>query len=151
MVAHDRASRARLDHAVDQPQRAELAAIDEVAQEHGGPLGMAPRSAALTVKDRLAQLEHRRTELEAQLQEGSDEESVVALHSAAPARYRRLVERLLEVLEQPETLEIATARDAFRAMIRSVTVTAQPDGGHDVPVETELGPRGGGGGGGGGL
>ena len=46
------------------------------------------------VKDRLAQLERRRTELEAQFQEGLDEVGNVALRSAAPARYRRLVERL---------------------------------------------------------
>ena len=94
----------------------------------------------VAVKDRLAQLERRRAELEALLQEGSDKPAVVALHPAAPARYRRLVVRLLKVLDQPETLEIAAARDAFRAMIRSVAVTARRDGGHDVTVETELAP-----------
>ena len=78
--------------------------------------------------------------MEGKLKEGFGEQDVVALHPAAPLRYRKLVERLVEVLEQPETLEIAAARDAFRALIRSVTVTAREDGGHDVTVVTELAP-----------
>ena len=119
------------DKELGEVKRRAIRLIDQVAD---GELSGA------AVKDRLAQLERRRAELEALLQEWSDEPAVVALHPAAPARYRRLVERLLEVLDQPETLEIAAARDAFRAMIRSVTVTARPDSGHDLRAETELAP-----------
>ena len=92
------------------------------------------------VSDKLAQLEGRRAELEAELQANVAEPEII-LHPAAPARYRQLVERLGEVLAQPETIEIAAARDAFRALISSVVVTAKPRRGEfDVCVETELGP-----------
>ena len=92
------------------------------------------------VKDRLDLLEQRRSELEMKL-EAAPAEPDVMLHPAAPARYRQLVERLAEVLAQPESLEIAEARDALRALIRSVVVTARPERStFDVTVETELAP-----------
>ena len=89
----------------------------------------------------MAQLERRPTELETQLQDGSDEESVVALHPAAPARYRCLVERLTQVLAQPEKLELAESNEAFRALIRSVVVKPLSErSAFDITVETELAP-----------
>ena len=92
------------------------------------------------VSEKLMQLEQRRTDLEQKLQAIEPEPEIV-LHPAAPARYRQLVERLGDVLAQPETLEIAAARDAFRALISSVVVTPAPERGvFDLKVETELGP-----------
>ena len=77
------------------------------------------------VKDRLGLLEQRRSELEMKLEAALAEPDVV-LHPAAPTPYHRLVEQFAEVLAQPETLEIAKAREAFRAVIRSAVVSPSP-------------------------
>ncbi len=92
------------------------------------------------IKDRLTELEQRRSDLETRLQNIVAEPDIV-LHPAAPARYRQLVEHLGEVLAQPETLEVATARNAFWALISSVVVTVKPQRGvFDLEVQTQLGP-----------
>ena len=83
-------------------------------------------------------LEADRERLEAELAQQPDE-PIVELHPGVARRYRELVERLELVLASPESADAAAAREAFRALIRSVVVTPlEAQGLFDVRIETEM-------------
>ena len=135
-LAGQRRKEDRTDRAKQEPELAEVKRraarlVDQVAD---GILSGA------AVKDKLDALEARRTDLEASLSAAPSDAGLV-LHPATPERFRRMVERLNEILVQADTVERQAAREAFRALIRKVVVTPLPEPGRSaVTVVTEWPP-----------
>ena len=125
----DRTARAKQEAELAEVKRRAARLVDQVAD---GILSGA------AVKERLDGLELRRAELESVLAATPAKNGLV-MHPAAPERFRRLVERLNEVLAQADTAERQAARESFRALIRKVVVTPLPERGRsEVTVVTEL-------------
>ncbi|MBS0412191.1 MAG: zinc ribbon domain-containing protein [Proteobacteria bacterium] len=127
--AEERSHRVRLESELAEAKRRAGRLVDQVAD------GILTGAA---VKDRLMALEADRTRLEAELAQQPDD-PVVELHPGVAKRYRELVERLELVLASPASADAVAAREAFRALIRSVVVTPlEAQCQFDVRIETEM-------------
>lgn len=92
------------------------------------------------VADKLAALEARRGELEAELAKAADP-SPIALHPEAPARYRAMIERLQEALPAGHEPEDQAARQALRELVKAVWVHPEPGAGNfSLSIDGDLGP-----------